>query len=329
MDVIAYQDGIVTRSQALEHVTEQRLRSRLADGRWQHLHRGVYATFSGPLTWRHQAWGALLLGGDGAALGFEAAAHLGGFGVRAPTVVDVIIPAERRVAAVPRIRVHRRAHLSSVVHGRPRRTEPAETVLDLVTRAATPCDVVAAITGGVRAGANPDVVLHLMERRWRQRWRALVTDVLSEAEEGIESPLEWRYRHDVERAHRLPGAELQVVERLPFGVIRADARYRAFNTRVELDGALRHPGGRTDRDTWRDNVTSLASGDLTLRYRWQHVVGTPCATAAQVAQALSQRGWDGSARRCRNSQCVVDSDALPADANGAKLLARNSFPPFA
>lgn len=305
--IVARQNGIVTRPQALAAgVAPKVIRGRVERGEWQRLHPGVYATFSGPLSWEHRAWAAVLVCGDGAALGFHAAAHLWGFGVAAPRRLDVLVPADRKVANRPGLLVHRRNGLDRLVRGWPPRSIHEETVLDLVGRARNATDVVGILTAGLRAGASADEISLLLAGRGRQRWRGLLHDVLTEAVEGVESPLEWRYRHDVERRHGLPSSELQVVERLPFGIIRADARYRRFRTRVELDGRLVHKG-RVDDDAWRDNEVRLRSGELTLRYRWVHVVGTPCQTAAQVSQALWRGDWTGSPKICRLPGCHIES----------------------
>ncbi|MDQ2624946.1 MAG: hypothetical protein M3Y20_07285, partial [Actinomycetota bacterium] len=138
----------------------------------------------------------------------------------------------------------------------------------------------------------------IIAERARIRQRRLVTDLLAEADAGIESPLEHRYHHDVERAHGLPRSQLQVRTLLDGAWTRADRRYTEFALRVELDGELAHPGGRTDRDVWRDNAAAAELGDLTLRYRWIHVVSMSCETAAQVALALQRNGWTGSPRPC-------------------------------
>src|SRR5699024_4662425 len=116
-----------------------------------------------------------------------------------------------------------------------------------------------------------DTIREALARRARIRHRALVTDVLAAVADGVESPLEHRYHRDVGAAHGLPRAELQVRERLAGGWIRADCRYRRYRLRVEVDGRLAHPGGRTDADTWRDNAALLATEEITLRYRWRHV----------------------------------------------------------
>ncbi len=80
--------------------------------------------------------------------------------------------------------------------------------------------------------------------------------------------------------------------------LRADCRYEGLRVRVELDGQLAHPGGRTDADTLRDNIVVISTDEITLRFRWRHVAVTPCAVAEQVVLALRSRGWTGTPRPC-------------------------------
>lgn len=266
-------------------------------GHWQRLHQGVVVTYSGPITWLSRAWGALLYAGPGAALSHESAAYRQELTPTAPRFIDVTIPASRRVKPSRGVRVHlRRGQL--LASGRPRTTWRGDTVVDLVATARSVDDAVGWVCRGARAGASPPEIADALARRRPFRNAGLLAEVVAEVAAGIESPLERRYHHDVERAHGLPRARLQrraVVHGL---WIRADGVYDGYETRVELDGNLGHPGGRTDTDTWRDNAVLLATADRTLRYRWRHVAVTPCATAAQVAHALTLGGWRGHLRRC-------------------------------
>jgi len=82
--------------------------------------------------------------------------------------------------------------------------------------------------------------------------------------------------------------------------------YRGLGVRIELDGALAHPDGRTDGDTWRDNAVLIARGEITLRYRWRHVAVTPCVTAVQVSGALRLGGWTGRPHPC-GPECALAS----------------------
>ena len=158
-----------------------------------------------------------------------------------------------------------------------------------------------------RAGLREIELADAIRRRGRFRRRTLLTDLVAAVAEGVESTLEHRYRRDVERRHGLPSADLQVRDRVGGARIRADGIYQGFGLRVELDGRLGHPDGRTAADTWRDNAVLLDRDEITLRYRWVHVAATPCATAAQVAQALRRGGWSGHPRRCSPGCSVAPS----------------------
>ncbi|MDT0165375.1 hypothetical protein Q9R32_07390 [Actinotalea sp. AC32] len=171
-------------------------------------------------------------------------------------------------------------------------------MLDLASTARTADDVVGWLTDGVRAGLHVPDLRRAMASRSRLRNGVLLRELVGEVSAGVESPLELRYARDVERRHRLPPSRAQARHVVGGTWVRADRLYEACRLRVELDGVAGHPGGRTDRDTWRDNAALLERGDLTLRYRWRHVAVTPCAVAEQVVAALRANGWAGTPRRC-------------------------------
>ncbi len=300
------QGGCLTRPQVLAAGgTPTWLRGRVGRRQWRRAHPGVYVTFTGPMPWRTRAWAALLYAGPGAVLAFEAAGHQIGLVPKPPATVDVCVPATRRVRNQPGVRVHARKHiLRDRVLDDPPRMRVAPTVLDLVTRCLTADAVVSVVTVGVRCGMHPDAVLDLLEGLPAHRWRGLVRDVLADADAGVESTLEWHYHHRVERDHGLPRFELQSRQKVGGRWIRADRRHKRYRLRVELDGELAHPGGRTDEDTWRDNDVVIDVEETTLRYRWRHVVGGSCRTASQVVRALRKRGWTGTLRAC-GPNCTV------------------------
>lgn len=294
----AQQDGVVSRAQVLALGGSPGLVTRAVDsGRWRRLFPGVVATHSGPVPWIARAQAAALYAGRGAALSHAAAGHVLGFVRTAPRTIDVSVPAARRVRSQPGLRVHRRRSVPVLPWSPPLVTAPA-TVLDLVELASTEDGVVSLVAAAVRARVRADAIASEIACRPRLRNRGLLVELLRHVGEGVESALELRYRRDVERRHGLPRSTLQVRERVGGRWIRADALYVGMGVRVELDGSLGHPGGRTDADTWRDNAVAIERRDLTLRYRWSHVVGGACATAAQVEAALRTRGWQGRARPC-------------------------------
>ncbi|HLS12919.1 MAG TPA: hypothetical protein VK095_00240 [Beutenbergiaceae bacterium] len=305
------QSFVLTRRQLLaKGANPDWISRRVASGRWQRSYPGVYVVHTGSMSWRTQMVAALHYAGENAVLSHSSAAQFW-FPETFPPVrqlVEVSVPRERRVRPQPGLRIHHRRRMPSATSGFSV-TARAETVLDLIDRVEAPDDVVGLITLACRRMSH-DFLLAAMGDRQRLRHRSLVRDVLTAAADGIESPLELRYHRDVERAHRLPRSERQLREQIDGGWIRADCRYRRYRLRVELDGQLAHPDGRTVEDTWRDNAVLLTATEVTLRYRWHHVAVTPCRTAAQVAEALRLAGWIGVPRQC-SADCAVRWAAGP------------------
>ena len=293
-----HQDDVVTRAQVLalgrSHAWIDR---RVGSGTWQRLFPGVFVTHGGPVSWPSRARAALLYAGTGAALSHLAAAYVHQLTPTPPRDLELAVPASRRVRPQAGLTVHPRRRMP-LTYGRLLAINPADTTLDLVERATAEEEVVALLCAAVRARTSAGQIRRALERRSRLRERPLVTALLADVADGVESPLEYRYHRDVERRHGLPRSALQVRDRVGGAWIRADGIYVGLSVRVELDGRLAHPRGRTDADTWRDNAVLIERGDLTLRYRWHHVVAAPCATAAQVEAALRSRGWGERARRC-------------------------------
>lgn len=304
-DLARRQDGVVTVAQCVDRgLGADAVERRAGSGQWQRLHRGVYLTHAGPSTFRTSARAALLLAGRGATLSHRSAAFVHELIGSAPRVVEVSVPEVRRVTGGRGVVVRRRRELEVTVRAGFHLTSRGATVVDLLDLARGTDDAVALLTAAIRAGAHPDEVLDTLGRRSRARHRGLVLELLGEVVEGAESVMELRYHRDVERRHGLPRSTRQVAQVVGGRPIRADAVYVGLGVRVELDGQLAHPGGRTDADTWRDNAVLVELGELTLRYRWHHVRVTPCRTAAQVAGALQSRGWRGAARSC-GPTCAV------------------------
>ncbi|MBO3089135.1 type IV toxin-antitoxin system AbiEi family antitoxin domain-containing protein [Cellulomonas sp. zg-ZUI40] len=296
--LVARQDGVATTAQlARAGMGASVVGRRVRAGHWQRLFRGVLVLHSGPVSWRQHARAALLAAGPGAALSHRTAGFVHRFVATPGPVVVVSVPAHRAVRPQQGIDVRRRRVMPHAGGGlRCVGREP--TLLDLVHEAADEDAAVGVVCDAVRAGVLPyRVVDELGTRSW-QRHRALVLDVLGDPDARVESPLERRYDRDVETAHGLPRSRGQVRQVVGGRWIRADRVFEGLGVRVELDGRLAHPHGRTDLDVWRDNAVLVERAELTLRYRWVHVVGSPCATAAQLASALHARGWRGTPALC-------------------------------
>ena len=292
------QDSVITTAQCEAIGVSRQWVSRQVDsGRWQRVHHGVLVLHSGPVSWRNRARAALLYAGKGAALSHDAAAFVHESRATPPRVIDVRIPPERWVRPSQGIRIRRGIAAVHLRAGFPV-VSRADTALDLLGATRSDDEVVGVLCAAVRAGARPSEILDAAERRPTARGRALALEMLGLVGEGIESPLEMRYHRDVERRHGLPHAVLQQRQVVGGLWIRADGVYPGLGVRRELDGEVAHPGGRTDRDTWRDNAVVIARREITLRYRWSHVAGTPCRTTVQVVAAFRSQGWQGTPCPC-------------------------------
>lgn len=309
------QFDVVTRSQLLAlGATSTWISHRVESGRWRRLFPGTYVVHTGPPTWRTRAVAALGYTGAGAALSHASAGHVHRLVTDPPRLIEVSVAHDRRVERQRGLRVIRRRSMPPS-SGHPSATDPVHTVLDLFAASRGPDDAVGILCAAARLGISPRLILTAAGTRSRLPQRRLLNDVLADVADGVESPLERRYRRTVEVRHGLPRASLQVQERVAGRWIRADAVYDGFGVRSELDGALAHPEGRTDADTWRDNAVLLERGDVTLRYRWRHVAVTPCHVAAQVEAALRAGGWRGRGRPCRRG-CPVGPEPASTPRTG-------------
>ena len=303
-DLLALQDGVLTRAQALDAgMTDKYLVAALRSGRWQLLHTGVYAAFSGQPNRPSLLWAALLRAGPSSALSHHTAAELDGLVSDQARAIHVTVPSGHWVTPLAGVVLHYSRRLDEVRHPvrTPPRTRLEETVLDLAVAAASLDDALGWVLRACGSRrTTPDRLAAAMALRARVRWRTELSATLGLAAEGVHSLLEFRYVTRVERPHGLPTADRQRL------VVRVgqrqyqDVTYREYGLVVELDGQAAHPAEARWRDVRRDNA-STAEGQGTLRYGWGDVTGRPCFVAGQVAAALAKRGWTGVARRCGRS----------------------------
>jgi hypothetical protein len=157
-ELLLQQHGVISRAQALgSGMSQDAIRVRLRNGRWQQLHQGVYATFSGEPSRVALIWSAVLSAGPGAAASHQTAAELYQVG-RPAYALHVTVPAGRQVRRsarpvprtrtspgwatgleMPRLIAHRSDRISRARHPvlLPPRTRVEETVIDLTQAAAT------------------------------------------------------------------------------------------------------------------------------------------------------------------------------------------------
>src|ERR1700677_4180797 len=103
-----WQAGVITREQALlSGLSRSAITSKLQQGRWLQVHRGVYATFTGSMDREAQLWACVLYAGPGARLSHETAAELIRLTDRRSPLIHVTISARRRVVPPAGLIIHR------------------------------------------------------------------------------------------------------------------------------------------------------------------------------------------------------------------------------
>jgi len=239
-----------------------------------------------------RAWAGVVIGGPGAALGFDAALYLSNLAPPPERIVVFVRPTAGFPAHDHRWRFIRAERNP---RGTPPRTRLEEAIID-VGRSYS-ADAFVSLVG--RAVTDRLVTVaglrDALDQRTRTGQRRLMDDILDDVASGLTSALERRYHRGVERAHGLPAARHQSQ---PAGVHKTDNTYEAYGVIVEVDGRGTHQGLAAVRDIERDNRHML-KGIYTLRFTWGHVVEEPCRTARLVAGALRAGGWTGVMRPCR------------------------------
>jgi len=299
------QQGVVSRAQVLAAgMTEAQLRWRVARGDWQVLHRGVYLTNNGRPDWSARARAALLRCGAGSVLALGSAAYLWRLEKAAPARITVAVPHHRHPGSVAGVELVRRRVLESVqVDGLPV-TRLATTVVDIADLPDVTVEEAVALAARAcqERALDAAALLRELQGRGRHRLRRPLRLALGEVGEGAESLPETWFESRVRRPHGLPAFERQALEP---DKTRTDLKNRTFRTNVEIDGRLWHAGERFHLDRQRDR-RAAGRGELTLRVAPLELDQTPCQVAAELAEALRQRGWTEPPRRCSGS-CPVES----------------------
>ena len=312
-ELLDFQSRIVGQRQAVRYgMTRAAVGRRIKSGKWQRLHRGTYATFSGVPPREATLWAALLRAGSGAVLSHETAAEVQELIDKPAAKIHITVPISHdpaRRAPIRGVIIHRSRQIASepLPPWQLPRTPIADTVLDLIESAATTDDAFGWLTRAIgRDLVTTGMLTAALAGRKRMRRRPWLVETLADAADGVMSPLELRYVRDVERAHGLPPAKRQVRRDLAGGVRYLDNFYEAFQLCVELDGRLTHPPEQKWRDADRDSDNLFRDDVQTIRLGLRHVTSGRCRQAARLAALFIRRGWDGDGLRPCGPDCAVN-----------------------
>ncbi|GAA3550617.1 hypothetical protein [Nocardioides daeguensis] len=319
-ELLALQDGVITRQQALcAGETASTMRKRLRNRTWVVVHPGVYVNHTGPLTWRQRAWAGVLAHAPAALDGRSALRAHEGPERRGhdDDVIEVVVAHGRKPSAMPgvRVRTSRRFAECAQLHLNPPRLRYDDAVLQLAVRA--PDDLRAIGVLAEACGSRRTTAARLADRLAvtpRLARRAWLASVLRDIADGTCSVLEHAYLTEVERAHGLPRGLRQVAARDDRGrSLFRDVVYGGkrppWRQYVELDGRLFHDSASArDRDLERDLDAALELVD-TVRLGYGQVLGRPCSTAAKLGRLLQARGWQGEPTVCPRCTSLPDTSA--------------------
>lgn len=293
------QSNIFTRAQALSHHTPSAIAHKLRTGTWRRLLHGVFAVNAGRLGQGQQRWAAVLSAGEGAILAGLAAAHAHGLRFTSRRlIIDILVPADRRVVAkplvmdMPLVRIHP-ADLarSDIQRGRPDLTPMARSIVDAARWALTDEEarqIVAAACQQKRV--DPAVVAQMATRLTRVRRRALILETAAYAAGGATTLSEIGFVQ-LCRRHKLPVPQMQAARKDASGRNRyLDAYFVGYRLHVEIDGAYHREARQWTDDMLRQNEIWLA-GDRVLRFPAHLIQTNPDMVVSQVRAALIAAGW--------------------------------------
>jgi hypothetical protein len=293
------QDGVITVGQAVAAgMSDKSVRDQVRAGRWQVMHRGVYAAFTGKPARGAELWGVLLRAGPDAVLSHQSAAEVWGLVNGIGLVIHVMVPHDSdpdRYGRFAGVVIHRSRSLERARHPAltPPRTRVEETVLDLADGARSFDEVYHWICRAMGRRLTTAARIHAaLEKRPRIRWRHEIELALGYAHGGALSVLELRYVRGVERPHGLPTATRQARVLHAAGNRYLDNLYVEYRACVEIDGTAAHPEDEQWRDKSRDRWNAAHQGIDTIRIGVPDLINRErqCRTAADVASWLSGRG---------------------------------------
>jgi very-short-patch-repair endonuclease len=297
------QEQIITRWQALQHLSIKAVRHLVESGRWRRHRNGLFVAHTGALTPSQLNWLAGLgAGGDQrpesvCLAGLSALRARGLRAIEAPAI-HLLVPEHQPVRRRSGVVVHRTRvppDLDGSRHLRPVASLPGRSLIDAVqwARSDREAALIVAATFQQRLVTLADVERALDEIPNATR-AALLRRTAVDCAGGAHSVAELDLVA-LCRRFRLPEPTRQVARLDRQGRRRyLDAVFEPWAVVVEIDGVHHLDVAQAWDDAIRANALEL-DGFLVLRYP-AHVLRREAAlVAAEIAAALRKAGWSGEA----------------------------------
>lgn len=301
--LVRWQNGIISRLQALRFVSARSIRRAVERQRWRRVHWGIYQTQPGLLDVPQRQWVAVLAAGadlpaaadaEQACLGGLSALQVHGLRHIKAHAIHVLVPASRRVRAPAGVIVHRTREMPQrweTRNVRPPAALAGRSVMDAAAWARSDEEarlIVAAsfqqrIVTLREIETAADTMLNAPRRR-------LVLRSAWDCDGGSHSLTEL----DLVRLCRqagLPVPTRQVKRTDRAGRTRyLDALFEPWKVAIEIDGAHHLNVHQMWDDAIRQNSLELA-GYVVLRYPAHVIREHPERVAAEIREALMRAGW--------------------------------------
>jgi very-short-patch-repair endonuclease len=298
--LLARQDNVITRRQALRLISLKALRHRVDVGRWRRIHRGVFLTHTGLVTENQRRWAAVLAAGgdchaDTCVAGLSSLQSWGLRSIESPAI-HVLVPLSRTGRVPPGARLHRTRAMPEVADvrsGRPPVTWPGRSLIDAAAWSRSDREAQLLVATSFQQGVVTLAdVRRAAEEQPNAKRRRLVLATAEDCAGGSHSLPELDLLA-LCRRFRLPMPTRQVMRRDRSGRLRfVDALFDEWRVAVEIDGVHHLEVARMWDDAVKSNALQL-DGYVLLRYPAFALRTQAKQIADEIREALRRAGLSG------------------------------------
>jgi hypothetical protein len=285
------QRNVITRKQAFAcAMTNNALRHRIRpDGPWQCLLPAVYLAETGTPTPEQRELAALLYAGPGSVITGVAALRSQGIAATASTIIDVLVPADRKLSSKAFVAIHRTRRMPDnvLVEGRRRYALPPRALADTARGLTDLAEVRAVVIGAIQKAHCPVELLAREVRLGPVQGSARLRRVLAEATAGVRSIAEAEFRDLIRRA-RLPeplyNPDLYTADGT--FIARPDAWWQEAGVAAEVDSREFHLNPAGWERTQRRHEEMTRHGIFVLHFSPRRIRTDRAAVVASIKDAL-------------------------------------------